>query len=258
MNDLIKNNDLSASIEKVLVEGDLSLLTSEQRIHYYKSVCDSLGLNSLTKPFEYINLNGKLTLYATRACTEQLRKIYGVSIVKIDTKQVDSLYLVTAYAQDKSGKTDISTGALDLKGLSGEKLANALMKAETKAKRRVTLSICGLGLLDETEVSDILDAEPENSLTYDEKKSIVEQEEIKKLESFKERNKLDEAIENNTAFTYDLKNFSNLEKEEKKKLFDIIQNVGAVIKNKIVYSLVKINELEEKKQTNIILDFREK
>ena len=30
-----------------------------------------------------------------------------------------------------------------------------MMKAETKAKRRATLSICGLGLLDETEVSTI-------------------------------------------------------------------------------------------------------
>ena len=29
------------------------------------------------------------------------------------------------------------------------------MKAETKAKRRVTLSICGLGMLDETEVETV-------------------------------------------------------------------------------------------------------
>jgi hypothetical protein len=34
-------------------------------------------------------------------------------------------------------------------------LANALMKAETKAKRRVTLSIAGLGWLDETELETI-------------------------------------------------------------------------------------------------------
>ena len=34
-------------------------------------------------------------------------------------------------------------------------LANAFLKSETKAKRRVTLSICGLGLLDESEVDSI-------------------------------------------------------------------------------------------------------
>ena len=35
-----------------------------------------------------------------------------------------------------------------------------MMKAETKAKRRVTLSICGLGMLDETEVETIPHAYP--------------------------------------------------------------------------------------------------
>jgi hypothetical protein len=37
----------------------------------------------------------------------------------------------------------------------GDVLANALMKAETKAKRRVTLSLAGLGWLDETELDTI-------------------------------------------------------------------------------------------------------
>jgi hypothetical protein len=39
--------------------------------------------------------------------------------------------------------------------LKGEARANAMMTAETKGKRRVTLSICGLGVLDETEVADL-------------------------------------------------------------------------------------------------------
>ncbi len=43
--------------------------------------------------------------------------------------------------------------------LSGEAGANLMMKAVTKAKRRVTLSICGLGMLDETEVVTIPGAE---------------------------------------------------------------------------------------------------
>jgi hypothetical protein len=37
----------------------------------------------------------------------------------------------------------------------GEALEIAFLKAETKSKRRVTLSICGLGMLDETEVETI-------------------------------------------------------------------------------------------------------
>ena len=41
-----------------------------------------------------------------------------------------------------------------MKNLTGVDLANAIMKTETKAKRRATLSICGMGLLDELEVED--------------------------------------------------------------------------------------------------------
>src|SRR6202020_1247291 len=36
----------------------------------------------------------------------------------------------------------------------------AVMKAETKSKRRVTLSICGLGILDETEIETIPESKP--------------------------------------------------------------------------------------------------
>jgi hypothetical protein len=142
-------------IEQVVIKGDLSKLTDVERVSYYKSVCDSIGLNPLTKPFDYINLNGKLTLYAKRECTEQLRKIHGVAIVDLQSKVVDDVYIVSAKARDKTGRTDESTGAVNIANLRGEMKANAIMKAETKAKRRVTLSICGLGWCDETEVETI-------------------------------------------------------------------------------------------------------
>jgi hypothetical protein len=81
--------------------------------------------------------------------------------VKITHREtLDGVYVVTAAATDKSGRTDESTGAVNIQGLKGDALANGLMKAETKAKRRVTLSICGLGLLDETEVETIPGAIP--------------------------------------------------------------------------------------------------
>jgi len=62
-----------------------------------------------------------------------------------------------------------ATGAVDIKGLTGKNLANAFMKAETKAKRRVTLSICGLGFLDESEVEDMV---PTNNAANEIKKAI--------------------------------------------------------------------------------------
>jgi len=145
----------SETMEKVLLGGNLSVLTPSERMTYYKAVCESVGLNPLTRPFEYLNLSGKLVLYARREATEQLRKIHGVSIGKLEKTFKDDLYIVEAPASDKNGRTDSSTGAVSIKGLTGDNLANAVMKCETKAKRRVTLSICGLGMLDETEVETI-------------------------------------------------------------------------------------------------------
>lgn len=142
-------------VENVLIQGDLAKLSSDQRATYYREVCSSLGLNPLTRPFEYITLNGKLTLYARKDCTDQLRTLQSVSIGKLERERLDDLYVVTAYATNKSGRQDSAIGAVSIKGLAGEALANALMKAETKAKRRVTLSLCGLGWSDESETEDI-------------------------------------------------------------------------------------------------------
>lgn len=141
-------------VEQVIVKGNLAELTVEGRIAYYNLVCQSTGLNPLTRPFEFIMLNGKLVLYAKRDATDQLRKIHGVSIPSLKSEQIGDLLIVTVQATDKHGRTDTATGAVNLKGKVGDDLANAMMKAETKAKRRVTLSLCGLGMLDETEVAD--------------------------------------------------------------------------------------------------------
>ncbi|EHH4112511.1 hypothetical protein J8K13_000282 [Campylobacter coli] len=138
--------------ELALVKGDLSKLSDVERASYVKNLCESLGLNMLTKPFEYIVLNGKLTLYANKSATDQLRQIRKVSITKTEVAQVGDIYMVTAYAATPDGRTDCDTGALSIKNLGGDNLANAIMKAITKAKRRVTLSICGLGMLDESEL----------------------------------------------------------------------------------------------------------
>lgn len=146
-------------IESIIVSGDLSKLSTEQRNIYYRRVCESLGLNHLTRPFDYLTLNGKMQLYAKKDCTDQLRKIHSVSIRIVERAVMDDLMVVTAEAADKTGRTDSSIGAVSIAGLRGEAKANALMKAETKARRRVTLSLCGLGILDESEIGSIPEAQ---------------------------------------------------------------------------------------------------
>lgn len=179
-----QDNAIRADVlEKVLLGGDLSRLTPQERLQYYRATCTSLGLNPLTKPFDYLQLEDKLVLYARRDCGDQLRKIHDVSVKIIDRELIDGVYTVKAHAKMPNGREDESIGAVPLVKEAGEwrtaqsgkryfestghfqplapnDRANAIMKAETKAKRRVTLSICGLGMLDESEIETISAARP--------------------------------------------------------------------------------------------------
>ena len=145
----------ASTVERVLIHGDLKQLTPAQKVSYYNAVCESVGLNPLTQPFQYLVLNGREILYALRAATEQLRQIHSVSIQIMAREVMEDCYVVTARATLPSGRQDENIGAVPIANLKGEARANAMMKAETKAKRRVTLAICGLGMLDETEVETI-------------------------------------------------------------------------------------------------------
>ncbi|MBX3288418.1 MAG: hypothetical protein KF855_03640 [Acidobacteria bacterium] len=152
------NHSLSP-IELALVSGDLSQMAPDQRLSYYKQICESVGLNPLTRPFEYITLNGKLTLYARKDATDQLRKVNSISISEPTIRFEDDWILVTVTARTPDGRSDSDIGAVKKTDMNGN-FGNALMKAVTKSKRRVTLAICGLGMLDETEVETIPDAKP--------------------------------------------------------------------------------------------------
>jgi len=143
-------------LSSVVIHGDLSKLTDTQKVIYYRQFCDSLGLNPLTQPFAIIKFQGKEVLYAKKDATEQLRKVHGISVTDLTGEvQHDSTYVVTCKVRDKQGKTDIATGVVALEGLKGAPLSNAKMVAETKAKRRATLSICGLGMMDESEIGTV-------------------------------------------------------------------------------------------------------
>lgn len=154
----ISQDDAALAAQAATI-GDLSQLTAVQRRALHRAICRSAGLNPVTQPFAYIKLNGKLTLYALKGATDQLRKINGVSILSVEREIVGDVLMVTVTATDATGRQDTDIGAVPIKGLAGEALANAYMKAITKGKRRVTLSISGLGFLAESGVGSIPQAE---------------------------------------------------------------------------------------------------
>lgn len=154
----INNDQMSGdTLQKVIINNDLSNLSPIEKVQYIKHVCNSLSLNPLTKPIQLIKFQGREIMYFAKDATEQLRKINNVSVDRLESKLInDSIYIVTAYASIDGKRTDSATGVISILGMKGEMLSNAMMKAETKAKRRVTLSICGLGHMDECEVKSLI------------------------------------------------------------------------------------------------------
>lgn len=151
---LMTPQEQAAIVEQVVLQGDLAKLSPGQRVAYYRAVCQSVGVNPLTRPFDYMFLNGKLQLYAKAGCADQIRTNKGLSIDPLKRELQDDLYLVTARGHLPDGRTDEATGVVSVAGLKGTDKANAYMKAETKAKRRLTLSLVGLGMLSEEEIED--------------------------------------------------------------------------------------------------------
>ena len=149
---------LSPAIERALVDGDLSRLSTEDRAALYRQTCETLGLNPLTMPFGYLVLNSKLRLYALKGCTDQLRALHKISLEIVSMKTERDLFTAHVRARDRHGRVDEDVGFAVVGNLKGEALGNAQLKAISKAKRRVSLSICGLGMLDESEVASIPDA----------------------------------------------------------------------------------------------------
>jgi len=150
-----------ATLEKILLTGDLSELNNVQRLQYIKAVCESVGLNPLTKPFSYIKFDGRLLLYARKEATEQLRQIHNISVKMLDREIVgEDVYMIRSQATMPNGRTDEAIGAVPWpKNMTPSEKANAIMKAETKSKRRVTLSVTGLGMIDESEIETMAGAQ---------------------------------------------------------------------------------------------------
>lgn len=140
--------DVSAGALQSALAGDLAKLSAEDRLKFYGALCDFTGLNPLSKPFDWIPFQGKLTLYPNKGCAEQLRKIHGITFDDNFVRTYEhGLLITTIRGQDKAGRRDFATAALPFDDrMTPDVRAIALMKCETKAKRRLTLSIVGLSM----------------------------------------------------------------------------------------------------------------
>ena len=145
----------SRLVDSLVTRGDISGLSAADRARVYVGICRRLGLEPSTQPLAAIKLNGKEVLYPTRGATDQLAAIHRVNREIIDGPRAmdfagTKLIYAVCRASLPSGRTETAVATVPLTDP-----VNALMKCETKAKRRATLSILGLGMLDESELETI-------------------------------------------------------------------------------------------------------
>jgi hypothetical protein len=168
-----------AAVARAILIGDISKMDAETCQAYYVATCRSIGLNPLTRPLQALmSDDGTVRFYYDKSCAEQLRKLARVSTRVVSRETHEGLYIVTIEARTPDGRTEEAQGIvplvrvkgtwetfttrqgatkryfkaeLDAQGheivlpMSHADRANAMMRCETKAKRRVTLAICGLG-----------------------------------------------------------------------------------------------------------------
>lgn len=260
-------------LEKIIIGKNIACLSPKEKVRYVLSLCSCVGLNPLTHPIQIIEFDGKEIPYFTKDATEQLRKMHNVSITSIETKVVGNICVATAFAETPDGRKDCSTGAVSLRGkdggmLSGKPLSNAMMIAETKSKRRVTLSICGLGFMDESELEGLPGAKVVN-ISYpdqeDNEPKKIDLQEYIKPDSFEDLSLPFENIKNeiqNAANSIMLKEIYQEAKKINWRESGIMENIVGLLKEKkesfkenLKESVAVVQDCPEKtEEQNIIVD----
>jgi hypothetical protein len=137
---------------------DLESLTEEQRQKYYLDACQHYSLPPELSALAFIWMetgDGKrnLTLYAKKAATDIIRANKQISTTKLTKDEGRGYVAWIVEGKDATGRTEMAVGSASTEGLKGTQLATAVMLAQTRGTRRMTLQFVG-GLLDESELNE--------------------------------------------------------------------------------------------------------
>lgn len=127
---------------------------------YLAIISSKYGIDPDLKAFDLIKLNGKMTLYPNKRAADYIRQKMGISITLLET-WIEDNYFYVRVAATMGNRTDFDLACIALfkqewdpkdakmilRNAAPEERANLQMKCVSKAKRRVTLSICGLDYL---------------------------------------------------------------------------------------------------------------
>jgi hypothetical protein len=135
---------------------DLNTASIEQLDAYRATVAKTMNIDPLM--LDYIWMNDPETglrnrvLYAKRGAAEVLRHELNISVTGLTLSESNGWVMFTATGKIPAGRQEMAVGAAFLEGRKGDKLAHAVMTAQTRAIRRLTLQFVTGGILDESEV----------------------------------------------------------------------------------------------------------
>ena len=140
-----KDYVLKQEIQEVLTRdgGKCDNLTKDQQAEYKKFLCAKIGVSPTLQPVDLIPTKNGLRPYLNKGASELIRDTRKISITGLEVAEQNGMFVVTCKVRGANGRIDCDMGACP----KGTEPHNALMKAVTKAKRRATLSMCGLGAI---------------------------------------------------------------------------------------------------------------
>lgn len=146
-------NDNKAIAQRAAMTGNLKALNNDERWQYYLAMCAHLDLDPVSRPFDWIEQEGRLTLYPNANCASQLADKMGLSFPEFQDNVIGEVYIFRVKAVAE-GRECWATGAVPM-GKSPEQISRAIKKAETQAKRRAALSMGGLALTESDEMQEV-------------------------------------------------------------------------------------------------------
>jgi hypothetical protein len=157
MSEMPAKYDAEPAVIEQLIRGDVSNVPREALLRYVFTFCERVGISPLAVPFSLMKTQQGMQLVANRNFYDAVANKYSVSreCVGEGFFEGTKLYYTRYRATTPDGRVTEDMALVDTAGLNGKDLANAIMKAHTKGRNRVTRAHLGFPFPDETEAETV-------------------------------------------------------------------------------------------------------
>src|SRR5271168_2228129 len=149
---------------KFNMQHNLESLNEKERQEYVLNICKYLQVPPELNLIVLVYIDDgegprRLVAYAKRGATEIIRNNLEINVIDLTSEERHGSIVFYATGKDSKGRQEKAVGSKYIAGLTGRELDNAIMTAQTRAVRRMTLQFAGAGVLDESEVNSAVAVE---------------------------------------------------------------------------------------------------